>query len=118
MFMGIKKMYEHYEKDCLFCSKEFRNKTIRKHGRAFVVEDNYPVTKGHVLIILDEHKKDFFDLSFAERGTVMELLEITQRKLKEEDPTITGFNIGMNCGESAGQTVMHLPQPTQPNKKA
>jgi len=43
----------------------------------------------------------------SEREDASDLLRVLKKKLEEKDETITGFNIGMNSGESAGQTVMH-----------
>ena len=42
-----------------------------------------------------------------ERSDATELIRVLKNRLEQRDPTITGFNIGMNSGESAGQTVMH-----------
>ena len=42
-----------------------------------------------------------------EKEDASDLLGLLKKKLEEKDETITGFNIGMNSGESAGQTVMH-----------
>ena len=50
---------------------------------------------------------DFFDLNINEKEAIFELLELEREKLIEQDNLITGFNIGINDGSDAGQTVMH-----------
>jgi len=92
--------------DCIFCS--LPRKRIAENHHMFAVEDSYPVTPQHVLIISKDHKTDWFDLDNQEKSCLSALIEIVSKKLKKEDPTIKGFNIGMNCGEEAGQTIMHF----------
>lgn len=69
--------------------------------------DNYAVTKGHHLIIPFRHTENYFSMTDDEREDTTTLLKSLKVKLEKEDPTILGFNIGMNSGEVAGQTVMH-----------
>ena len=71
------------------------------------MKDNYPVTEGHHLIIPIRHTENFFSMTDVERNDATDLLRVLKNKLEASDSTITGFNIGMNSGESAGQTVMH-----------
>ena len=71
------------------------------------MKDNYPVTVGHHLIIPFRHTEDYFSMTKEEKSDATELIQIMKTKLEKSDSTITGFNIGMNSGESAGQTVMH-----------
>jgi ATP adenylyltransferase len=78
-----------------------------EHGSVFAMKDNYPVTKGHHLIIPYRHTENYFSMTKIERDDSTELIRVLKNKLEQKDPTITGFNIGMNSGESAGQTVMH-----------
>lgn len=73
----------------------------------YAIEDKYPVTPGHLLIIPYRHTEDFFSMTQEERQHAEELLRVLRSKVLEEDKSVTGFNVGMNCGESAGQTVMH-----------
>jgi diadenosine tetraphosphate (Ap4A) HIT family hydrolase len=93
--------------DCLFCSQEYRHGIISEHGTVFAVRDGYPVTEGHLLIIPFAHRADFFDTTPEERRDAEELTDRLAREIRESDPSVTGFNIGMNCGESAGQTIPH-----------
>lgn len=73
----------------------------------FAIYDAYPVSPGHVLIITKEQKTDFFELSESEKSELMENIE-KAKKIIENSNTPDGYNIGMNCGEYAGQTVMHF----------
>ena len=93
--------------DCPFCSEEIRSRIIASNGTVFAIEDKYPVTPGHLLIIPHRHTADYFSLTEQERKYAEELLLILQNQIRESDDTVTGFNVGVNCGESAGQTVMH-----------
>ena len=73
----------------------------------FIVSDKYPVSSGHLLIISKENRRDFFDLSDKEKSELPELITAAKHLIeKEHNPT--GYNIGMNCGTSAGQTVYHF----------
>ena len=80
---------------------------ITSNGSVFAIEDKYPVTQGHLLIIPHRHTVDYFSLTEQERKHAEELLLILQNRIREDDDIVTGFNVGVNCGESAGQTVMH-----------
>jgi diadenosine tetraphosphate (Ap4A) HIT family hydrolase len=71
------------------------------------VEDRYPVVPGHALVIPRRHIADYFELGRPELNAVHFLLDTLRASLRERDPAITGFNVGMNCGEAAGQTVLH-----------
>jgi diadenosine tetraphosphate (Ap4A) HIT family hydrolase len=73
----------------------------------FMVYDSYPVSEGHLLIISKENKPDYFSLTEQERNELQNLI-IKAKELIEENHSPDGYNIGMNCGESAGQTVFHF----------
>jgi diadenosine tetraphosphate (Ap4A) HIT family hydrolase len=67
----------------------------------------FPVTEGHTLIIPVRHFPDFFDIESEEHDAVLDLIRLVRRGLEDEDGGITGFNVGINVGETAGQTVPH-----------
>ena len=73
----------------------------------FIIEDGFPVSPGHLLIISNEVKTDYFELSALEKAALPEMIERT-KEIIETRHKPDGYNIGMNCGESAGQTVMHF----------
>lgn len=93
--------------ECLFCSDEIYERIVEEHESVFAIEDKFPVTTGHLLIIPKRHANDFFSMTALERQHADKLLRILRSKIQHEDPLVTGFNVGMNCGESAGQTVKH-----------
>jgi diadenosine tetraphosphate (Ap4A) HIT family hydrolase len=69
--------------------------------------DGFPVSPGHALIVPRRHVANLFDCEPAELGEVTETLGIV-RQLILEHHAPDGFNIGVNVGEAAGQTVFHV----------
>ena len=101
---------------CIFCNKEKLN-IIYEDDVFFVIRDSFPVTKDHTLIILNNHDKSYFDLRNKDILQLNNILKFQKESLMQNDNTITGFNIGINQGESAGQTVMHLHIHLIPRRK-
>ena len=95
------------QNNCIFCNKSKLN-IIFEDETFCVIRDAYPVTKDHTLIILNEHDKTYFDLEDKDIVQLNNIIKFQKKSLMDEDNSITGFNIGINQGESAGQTVMHL----------
>lgn len=93
-------------KECLFCNIA-TSEIIAENEFAFSIKDSFPVTEGHCLIIPKDHKKDYFHLSPKEKEMCFEILDSVAEDLKKNDSSIDGFNIGMNCGESSGQSIFH-----------
>lgn len=83
------------------------SKIIYKSNHFFITKDAYPVSPGHLLIISNELVNDFFNLSREAKHELPSLID-KAKKLIEVNYEPDGFNLGMNCGESAGQTVMHF----------
>ena len=71
------------------------------------IKDKYPVTEHHTLIIPLRHTPDYFSLTPEEKNDLDDLIHRLKGTISEADPQVTGFNIGVNCGVSAGQTIMH-----------
>jgi ATP adenylyltransferase len=93
-------------KTCIFCDID-GSSIISETPRLIAFHDKYPVTEGHVLIAPKAHKVDFFDLDETDVLELQYILQCLKNSITERDPGVTGFNIGMNCGEAAGQTVFH-----------
>ncbi|MBU8907674.1 HIT family protein [Desertibacillus haloalkaliphilus] len=91
---------------CPFCQLD-SNIIIYSNDLALATYDLYPVNKGHILIIPKRHVADFFDTTLEEREAINELLEKCKELLGEKYRP-DGFNVGINCGEAAGQTVFHV----------
>lgn len=95
---------------CIFC--EPRRKTtfkefILENEHAYVVEDAYPVSPGHCLVIPKQHFENWFVTPLDVQNSIQQLLRHAHDWLvKKHKPD--GFNIGANCGEAAGQTIFHL----------
>ena len=76
---------------------------------AFAVLDGFPVSPGHTLVITKRLVATWFEASAEEQAAVMALVsEVKSHLDRTLDPKPTGYNVGFNSGESAGQTVMHL----------
>ena len=97
------------ETECDFCDipKTHRERIVFENDHAFVIGDNHPVTPLHSLIIPKAHKEDWFKLSHHEIYDINTLIGQQRNNVISIDNTIDGFNIGMNCGVSAGQTIFH-----------
>ena len=91
---------------CRFCPARIRNLVVAELDSVWAVRDRHPVSEGHHLIIPKRHAPDWFSMTERERRDAEALLLILKSRISA-DRTVTGFNIGMNCGESAGQTVFH-----------
>lgn len=92
---------------CSFCYENIKSEIIAEYNSAYAIDDKYPVSKGHILIIPQRHTKDFFSMTTNERRDAQQLLLNMKKSIAEHDPSISGFNVGINCGESAGQTIFH-----------
>lgn len=66
----------------------------------FIIGDKFPVSPGHLLIISNEEKLDYFTLNYNEHQELTELIVIA-KKIIEKQYRPQGYNIGMNCGEVA-----------------
>lgn len=73
----------------------------------FLIKDRFPVSPGHILIISNDLKKDYFELNTEERSELPLMIDVA-KNLIEKEYKPNGYNIGMNCGEAAGQTVFHF----------
>jgi diadenosine tetraphosphate (Ap4A) HIT family hydrolase len=80
---------------------------IYTSGHFFIIKDGFPVSPGHILIISKNIKKDFFNLSREEKNELTVMID-KAKELIEQEYNPDAYNIGMNCGEAAGQTVFHF----------
>jgi ATP adenylyltransferase len=101
--------------NCVFCNKELSS--IKTRSLAISFEDRYPLVKGHSLIAPIRHVDSFFDLTPAEQKACFILLQDTKKLLAEKDPSVTGFNIEVNEGIDAGQTILHCHIHLIPRRK-
>ena len=93
-------------KPCPFCTLP-EARIIESNDLGLVIRDGYPISEGHTLIIPKRHVGSFFETTQDEKLALLALLESAQKQLKRElNPP--SFNIGINDGKEAGQTVPHL----------
>jgi len=92
---------------CRFCSGKIKPMVVAELNSVWAVRDRYPVSEGHHLIIPKRHAPDWFSMTEKERRDAEGLLIILKSRISAADRTVAGFNIGMNCGEAAGQSVFH-----------
>lgn len=83
------------------------DKHIGQTEHFFLIRDGFPVSPGHTLIISKELRKDYFELTQVEKIDLDNAI-LLAKSLIEAESTPDGYNIGMNCGETAGQTVFHF----------
>ena len=94
------------QSNCPFCNLDGA-RTILANDHSLAIHDGFPISPGHALILPKRHVATFFELTREEQSSMFELLaEMRQLLLVKRSPD--GFNIGINEGISAGQTVMHL----------
>ncbi|MBC7963616.1 MAG: HIT family protein [Steroidobacteraceae bacterium] len=114
---------------CPFCNPD-NTKVVIANDHAIAMNDGYPVTPGHTLILPKRHIASFFEATREEQAAMFELLAEMRERLKSLPTSLSereetnhhqsrsekvesfsvpdGFNIGINDGAAAGQTVMHL----------
>jgi diadenosine tetraphosphate (Ap4A) HIT family hydrolase len=91
---------------CPFCHVD-TGRVLDENELAIAFADGFPVSPGHSLVIPRRHVSDFFELSAREIAAVFELVvRIRSRLAAEHSPA--GFNVGVNVGTAAGQTIMHV----------
>ena len=93
---------------CIFCNLPKDKEIIISNDYAVAFYDGFPVTKYHTLIIPRRHVADYFELEKIEVDAINDLLHSQKVRLQKLDLTITGFNIGINVGEDAGQSIFHV----------
>ena len=96
--------------NCLFCRWIRAGKAVETLSTVAAFSDGYPVTEGHLLILPLRHTSDGFSMTKQEIRDSEALIRTLCERIKKGDPSITGFNIGMNIGESAGQAVFHAQE--------
>jgi len=106
------------EEGCPFCFPD-DSRVIHQDamGLVYSLQDLFPVTKGHTLVIPHRHVASPFQLCSAETRACLALVERVRDELASRDKTIQGFNVGFNDGEVAGQTVFHCHIHVIPRRK-
>lgn len=90
---------------CLFC-KDAKGVSL-KNELAYSARDSYAVSPGHTVVVPKRHVSAFFDLSQDEVAACMDLIN-EEKKLIDEEFNPDGYNIGVNIGPAAGQSILHV----------
>jgi diadenosine tetraphosphate (Ap4A) HIT family hydrolase len=105
--------YQHFNrvahsaaKQCVFCHLPRRLEVICESATCVAFFDGYPVSPGHALIIPKRHVASYFELTNHEREAMNVMMQFVKRKLDERFHP-DGYNIGINVGQAAGQSVFH-----------
>jgi len=94
-------------KPCPFCARIDSGDVTLDNDLAVAFPDGFPISPGHTLIVPKRHEADFFALSVDEQEAILALTRIMRDRLDRElHPS--AFNIGVNVGADAGQTVGHV----------
>lgn len=91
---------------CRFC--QVAAPTVGSNTLSYAIRDGNPVTSLHTLIIPRRHVESFFDLRSGERNAIFALLDKMKSDIQKQDDAVEGFNVGINDGEAAGQSVFHV----------
>jgi diadenosine tetraphosphate (Ap4A) HIT family hydrolase len=91
---------------CAFCERVAHGALVAENDLAVAFSDGYPLTPGHCLIIPRRHDPDFLALTVAEQAAIWALMTLVTAHV-EKSGTPDGYNIGVNVGEAAGQTIGH-----------
>ncbi len=92
--------------DCPFCTLP-SSRVVDRNEAGVVVRDAYPVSPGHTLVIALRHVGSFFEVTESEQSALLSLVASAKRQLDVEFAP-AAYNIGINDGVAAGQTVPHL----------
>lgn len=90
--------------NCMLCRAE---DIVVEDDLAYVARDKFAQSPGHVIAVPKRHVADFFAMTTAEKHSILALLDRARAQLERERKP-DGFNVGVNIGEAAGQTRMHV----------
>jgi diadenosine tetraphosphate (Ap4A) HIT family hydrolase len=115
-FRGMANAYLNRSLDCPFCELP-EQRIVAENELAIAFRDAFPVTEQHTLIVPKRHVADYFDLFQPERNAMQALIELQRSLILKSDPSVTAFNIGINAGADAGQTIFHCHMHLIPRRK-
>ncbi|MGA2162532.1 MAG: HIT family protein [Methanoregula sp.] len=91
--------------NCPFCNPVAED-IVALNELCYARWDISPVSRGHLLVIPFRHEPDFFSLTTLEKQALLALVDVCKEVIEEQFHP-AGYNIGINAGKAAGQTVMH-----------
>jgi diadenosine tetraphosphate (Ap4A) HIT family hydrolase len=92
--------------DCIFCRPTDGRSELASNDRAVAFPAGFPVSLGHALIVPRRHEPDFFALSDEEQAAMVALVNPVRAVLEKEFGP-DAYNLGVNAGKAAGQTILH-----------
>ena len=95
------------DNNCPFCKAESEREIIASTSLSIAFFDGFPVSPGHALIIPRRHVASFFDLTKDEQQDMLKLADCVKSTIDEKYHP-DGYNIGVNVGEAAGQSIFHV----------
>lgn len=101
---------------CVFCNQG-KEAYLHENDYSFAILDKYPIASGHTLLLPKRHCIDYFSITKIEHDALFDLIRIRRNQLLSGDPSIEGFNIGINSGEIAGQAIFHCHVHLIPRRK-
>ena len=115
-FLKVRESYEERESGCPFCEIP-KKRILEEDELCYVIRDGFPVTDLHTLVIPKRHVETYFDLYQPELNSCNRMIQKFKDQIEKEDESVKGFNIGINNGEVAGQTVFHCHIHLIPRRK-
>lgn len=106
--------YKHFNQlkmssnhECHFCNPSFERELITETATVYAIFDKYPVSNGHALIIPKQHIPNYFNLPEKTKTACWIVVDRVQYLISQKFHP-DGFNVGINIGEAAGQTINHV----------
>lgn len=106
-FRGMLASYQDRSDNCIFCQLD-PDRVIAQNELCYAIRDAFPVTPLHTLIIPKRHVADYFELYQPELNTIHRMLLAQRAEIMKLDGSVTAFNVGINAGKDAGQTIFHV----------
>ena len=103
-------------KTCIFCNP-ILSEIVLDDVLVYARKDKHPVTSMHTLIIPKRHVESYFLLDHSEINAVHKILRVMKEKIEMKDESVSAFNIGINSGADAGQSIAHLHIHLIPRRK-
>lgn len=97
---------QEYTSNCIFCGMD-SDRIVAENKLCYAIRDGFPVTPLHTLVIPKRHVANYFNLYQSELEAIHVMLDEQHADIPQQDKTVTGFNVGINAGSDAGQTVFH-----------
>ena len=94
------------DRPCPYCNRLQAGEALAENDLAAALADAYPITRGHTLIVPRRHETDYFALTNDEQSALHQLVLVMRQRLTDQYQP-TAFNLGMNAGTDAGQTIPH-----------